>query len=303
MIGKGFQRPGSAPAVPWTVSHSCWAHSRTLIRLDCRRFRARSPPRRNTPSCISELPLTSTKFDTRWLDIVDASKEKKKIEPGATEEDTDEGQPDDTLITVSHDVMHTVEEGVIRSTNILQFETSESGLNPVEFMVYGAKGTRVTSVSGYSLSRWTAGAYNATESMIPVRAYFKSSNLDSSVTLHVHTESDTDAAAKTQELELPRIECEGVLRQSGRIGVIKVANNVELHQHKAVGLARAEPTYISSQLRLNTDRPIMLAYKYLSPKYKLYLSATAHTSMDTLEAVVDRVHYEVSFSFFVHVVY
>lgn len=238
------------------------------------------------------LPLTSTKFDIRWLDIVDASKEKKKIEPGATEEDTDEGQPDDTLITVSHDVMHTVEEGVIRSTNILQFETSESGLNSVEFMVYGAKGTRVTSVSGYSLSRWTAGAYNATESMIPVRAYFKSSNLDSSVTLHVHTESDTDAAAKTQELELPRIECEGVLRQSGRIGVIKVANNVELHQHKAVGLARAEPTDISSQLRLNTDRPIMLAYKYLSPKYKLYLSATAHTAMDTLEAVVDRVHYE-----------
>ena len=119
----------------------------------------------------------------------------------------------------------------------------------------------------------------------------------------MHTESDTDAAAKTQELELPRIECEGVLRQSGRIGVIKVANNVELHQHKAVGLASAEPTDISSQLRLNTDRPIMLAYKYLSPKYKLYLSATAHTAMDTLEAVVDRVHYEVSFSFFVHVVY
>merc|ERR1719410_723575 len=36
----------------------------------------------------------------------------------------------------------------------------------------------------------------------------------------------------------------------------------------------------------------MLAYKYLNPNYKLHLSATAHTAMDTLEAVVDRAHYE-----------
>jgi len=174
----------------------------------------------------------------------------------------------------------------------LQFETSESGLNSVEFMVHGLRSTRVTSVSGYALSRWTAGSYNTTTSCIPVRAYFKSSNLDSSATLHVHTESDTDAAAKTQKLELPRIECVGALRQSGHIGVIKVANSIELHLQKAVGLARAEPTDISSQLRLNTDLPIMLAYKYLNPTYTLHLSSTSHTAMDTLEAVIDRVHYE-----------
>mmetsp|Transcript_41842 Transcript_41842/g.75378 ORF Transcript_41842/g.75378 Transcript_41842/m.75378 type:complete len:747 (-) Transcript_41842:129-2369(-) len=237
------------------------------------------------------LPLTSNKFEIRWLDIVDAAKEKKKVEPGAMDEATAEDQSEDSL-TVSHDVMHTVEDGVIRSTNVLQFETSESALNSVEFMVHGERGTRVTSVSGYALSRWTAGSYNATASMIHVRAYFKKSNLDSSATLHVHTEFDTDSAAKTQTLSLPRIECVGALRQTGHIGVIKVANSVELHQYKAVGLARAEPTDISSQLRLNTDRPIMLAYKYLNPKYTLYLSSTSHTAMDTLEAVVDRVHYE-----------
>eukprot|EP00585_Thalassiosira_rotula_P004071 CAMPEP_0196141116 /NCGR_PEP_ID=MMETSP0910-20130528/8782_1 /TAXON_ID=49265 /ORGANISM="Thalassiosira rotula, Strain GSO102" /LENGTH=751 /DNA_ID=CAMNT_0041402161 /DNA_START=75 /DNA_END=2330 /DNA_ORIENTATION=- len=237
------------------------------------------------------LPLTSTKFEIRWLDIVEAAKEKKKVDPGAIDEATGK-DPSDELLTVSHDVMHSVEDGVVRSTNVLKFETSESGLNSVEFVVHGPKGTRVTSVSGYSLSRWNAGAYNATTSSIPVRALFKSSNLDSSVTLHVHTESDTDAAAKTQTLELPRIECVGALRHSGHIGVIKVANGVELHQQRAVGLARAEPTDISSQLRLNTDRPIMLAYKYLNPKYTLHLSSTSHTAMDTLEAVVDRVHYE-----------
>lgn len=238
------------------------------------------------------LPLTSSNFEIRWLDIVDASKEKKKVEPGAMDKAVDEEQPDDSLITVSHSAMHTIEEGVIRTVNILQFETSADTLNSVEFVVHGAKGTRVTSVSGYALSRWNAGPYNSTESTIPVRAYFKTSNLDSSMTLHVHTESDTDTASKTQQLELPRIECTGVLRQSGHIGVIKVANNVELHISSAVGLARVEPTEISSQLRLNTDRPIMFAYKYLNPKYELHLRSTSHTAMDTLEAVADRVHYE-----------
>lgn len=237
---------------------------------------------------LAILPLTSTKFEIRWLDVVEAAEEEKKVADEAAGEDPSEQDP----LTVSHDVMHTVEDGVVHSENVLQFETSESGLSSVEFVVHGPRGTRVTSVSGYSLSRWTAGSYNVTTSSILVRAFFKSSNLDSSVALHVHTESDTDSAAKTQELELTRIECPGALRQSGRIGIIKVANGVELHQRKAVGLARAEPTDISSQLRLNTDRPIMLAYKYLNPKYTLHLSSTTHTAMDTLEAVVDRVHYE-----------
>eukprot|EP00581_Thalassiosira_minuscula_P019886 CAMPEP_0183733268 /NCGR_PEP_ID=MMETSP0737-20130205/40678_1 /TAXON_ID=385413 /ORGANISM="Thalassiosira miniscula, Strain CCMP1093" /LENGTH=716 /DNA_ID=CAMNT_0025966493 /DNA_START=185 /DNA_END=2335 /DNA_ORIENTATION=- len=251
----------------------------------------RVQPDRGCAQILMILPLTSNKFEIRWLDIVDAAKEKKKVEPGAMDKENASEQLDDSL-TVSHDVMHTVEDGVIRSTNILQIETSESALNSVDFLVYGPKGTRVTSVSGYALSRWTAGQYNTTSSMIPVRAYFKSSNLDSSATLHVHTESDTDSAKKEQDLELTRIECFGALRQSGHIGVIKVANSVELHQRKAVGLARAEPTDIASQLRLNTDRPIMLAYKYLNPKYTLHLSSTSHTAMDTLEAVVDRIHYE-----------
>ncbi len=238
------------------------------------------------------LPLTSTKFEIRWLDIIEAPKEKKPADPGASGEASGKNQSDDSL-TVSHDALHSVEDGVVRSINILQFETSESGLNSVEFMVHGPRGTLVTSVSGYALSRWTAGSYNTTTSCIPVRAYFKSSNLDSSATLHVHTESDTDATAKTQKLELPRIECVGSLRQSGHIGVIKVANSIELHPQQAVGLVRAEPTDISSQLRLNMDLPIMLAYKYLNPKYTLHLRSTSHTAMDTLEAVIDRVHYEV----------
>eukprot|EP00485_Elphidium_margaritaceum_P009170 CAMPEP_0202688612 /NCGR_PEP_ID=MMETSP1385-20130828/4105_1 /ASSEMBLY_ACC=CAM_ASM_000861 /TAXON_ID=933848 /ORGANISM="Elphidium margaritaceum" /LENGTH=767 /DNA_ID=CAMNT_0049343627 /DNA_START=31 /DNA_END=2334 /DNA_ORIENTATION=+ len=241
------------------------------------------------------LPLTANKFEIRWLDInmIDAAKEQTTLKADREDDGIRAQDAEDSLITVSHDVMHTVEEGVVRSTNILQFKTSGDTLSSVAFMVRGGRGTRVTSVAGYGLARWTTGAYNATESVLPVYAYFKSSNLDSAMTLQVDTESDTDTAAKQQTLELPRIECMGVLRQSGRIGVIKHANNVELHQSKAVGLARAEPSEIASQLRLNTDRPIFLAYKYLNPNYQLHLSSTAHAAMDTLEAVADRVHYRV----------
>jgi len=234
------------------------------------------------------LPLTSSQFEINWLDIVDVAKEKK----GVTDGEQDDDQREESLVTVVHDAMHTVEEGVVRSTNVLQFETTADTLTKIEFKVHGPIGTRVTSVSGYGLSRWAAGPFNSTESMIPVSAYFKRSNLVSSQTLHVDTETDTDTKSKQQTLDLARIECVDVLRQSGHIGVIKNANNVELHQSKAVGLARAEPSDISSQLRLNVGKPVFLSYKYLNPSYDLKLRSTSHSAMDTLEAVADRVHYE-----------
>lgn len=89
-----------------------------------------------------------------------------------------------------------------------------------------------------------------------VRATFKSSNLESTVTLHVHTEMDT--ADIPEVVELPRIECKNVLRQVGHVAVVKDAQ-VEVHKNTTRGVSRCEPSDISSQLRPNIDRPIILS--------------------------------------------
>ena len=62
-----------------------------------------------------------------------------------------------------------------------------------------------------------------------VRVEFKSSHMESLSTLMVYTELDVDDASS--EAELPRLECLDVRRQTGRLGVVKVAN-VEVHEHR-----------------------------------------------------------------------
>ena len=86
-------------------------------------------------------------------------------------------------------------------------------------------------------------------------------------------------------------ECRGVLRQVGTLGVIK-ESSVEVHELAAQGLARADPTELSSQLRFQTDRPIVLAYKYHTPKHALGVSVLRHEEVPVLKAVVDKAYYE-----------
>jgi len=74
--------------------------------------------------------------------------------------------------------------------------------------------------------------------------------------------------------------------------VIKDAN-VEVHEEKTSGLSRIEPSDLSSRLRLNVDRPIVLSYKYLNPENAAFLSVKEHATIETLEASIDRLHYKV----------
>jgi hypothetical protein len=108
----------------------------------------------------------------------------------------------------------------------------------------------------------------------------------------VYTETDhlTDAEVSSQ-VELPRIECLDVLRQMGHVAVVKDAN-VEVHEYSRKGVAPCEPSELSSQLRLNIDRPIILSYKYLNVQNSVILTVKEHLAMETLEATIDRVHYE-----------
>ena len=82
-----------------------------------------------------------------------------------------------------------------------------------------------------------------------------------------------------------------MLRQAGTIGVIKVAS-VEVHERTTHGLARADPTELSSQLRFQTDRAIVLAYKYHTARHALTISVINHEEMPVLKAVVDKLYYE-----------
>jgi hypothetical protein len=93
---------------------------------------------------------------------------------------------------------------------------------------------------------------------------------------------------------LPSVTCEGVLRQTGTLGVVKMAN-VEVHEHSMKGVARIGIDELPEELRYQTNRPIMFAYKYLSPQFNIRLSVVKHDQVGVLEAVVENAHYEALF--------
>jgi len=251
------------------------------------------------------LPLTADSVTIKWLDvseedIKDSDTHLEDIDEtlplGKNASKTRKGSTSSVdykpQVTATHEALHTVGEGILRSFHVLEYATTSdmSPLNSVQFLIHGI-GARITSVVGHGLQSWTAEDSDDLPSSKLVRANFKSSHLDSTVTLLVHTELDRNTGPITDQVELPRIECKNVLRQVGQVAVIKDAN-VEVHESKSSGLSRCEPTEISSQLRLNLDRPIVLSYKYLNPNNLVILDVSEHTMMDTLEATIDRVHYK-----------
>jgi len=239
------------------------------------------------------LPLTADNFDIRWLDVEESTHDETAVEGEGTGSVVDKKPKGDSpQVTAVHEVLHSIGEGIVRSSHILQFTTTSemSSLNSVRFTVHGHD-VRVTGVEGHALQQWEAEDVGNSTTL--VRAVFKSSHLDSSATLNVYTERDHQVnSGGTNEVELPRIECRDVIRQVGHIAVTKDAN-VEVHEHSIRGLSRCEPTELSSQLLLNVQRPIVHSYKYWSPHISLVLTVKEHQAMtDTLEATIDRVHYK-----------
>jgi len=257
----------------------------------------------NYTNIIATLPLTADSFQIKWVDFrEDFGQAKAQKEDSDSNVDTkskqegpepnqDRLQQEFPQVTANHEVMHTIGEGTIRSLHSLEFKSSSEmpNLSSVQFLVHG-DGVRVTSVVGHALQSWTVEEAQGTTSSSLVKAIFKTSQLDSTVALKVHTEKDRSDLSDIL-VELPRIECKNVLRQTGHVAIIKDAN-VEVHEHKTFGLSRCEPSDLSSKLRLNVDRPIVLSYKYLNPQNSAVLSVKEHAAMETLEATIDRIHYK-----------
>ncbi|KAL7577270.1 hypothetical protein ACA910_002016 [Epithemia clementina (nom. ined.)] len=265
------------------------------------------------------LPLNADSFQLRWVDVEEHEQEEGGGEGGgggSKMHSAESSTPQQQQVAVVHQVMHTIGEGIVQSQHSLEYTTTSSDaspLNSVQFWVRGER-VRVTSVEGHALHSWTMSEVwgddatnNSTSSTttpaILVKAIFKTSQVASQqVVLHVHTETDRgnggagdpgSTNTTSTIVELPRIECQNAIRQTGHVGVIKDAN-VEVHEHKIGTLSRVEASELSSKLRLNVDRPIVLSYKYLNRQQnQVVLAVQEHEAMETLEATIDRMHYKV----------
>jgi len=69
-----------------------------------------------------------------------------------------------------------------------------------------------------------------------------------------------------------------------------------VHEQEVKGMARVGVDELPPELKCQTSRPIMFAYKYLSPHSNVKLRVVKHDQVDVLEAVAETAFYEVLMS-------
>mmetsp|Transcript_85459 Transcript_85459/g.151113 ORF Transcript_85459/g.151113 Transcript_85459/m.151113 type:complete len:687 (+) Transcript_85459:57-2117(+) len=219
------------------------------------------------------VPPTRT-MEVKWRGI-DASEAEK-----AAAEKADEA----VQVTACHDALHEIGDGILQSSHTIKYtlDSEQTTLTRVQIAVQGA--VRVTSVTGYGVLSWKASGSSDTAC---VEVFFKSSMISDTIILVMTTEMELPAG----DVTLPVLSCEGVLRQTGSLGVVKAAN-VEVHEQQTRAMTRVSIDELPEPLKYQTNRPIMFAYRYVSVPSHVKLAVIKHEQVGVLDAVVDSAYYQ-----------
>lgn len=250
--------------------------------------------------------LPSTKaLELRWRGLectaasVAASGELAEWEEGTIMASEERGAPQDEgpmQVTATHDALHTIMDGILQSSHTLKYsvDSEQRALTSVRFRLQGS--ARVTSVSGHGVMSWQSSsiATDGDDSVEPETAV--------DVTLKGSLTSDTVIVLLNTEMELgnedfsvPALVCDGVLRQTGSLCIVKMAN-VEVHEKEAKGMARIGVDELTPEVKCQTNRPIMFAYKYITSQSRVRLCVIKHEQVGVLEAIAESALYEVLMS-------
>ena len=97
------------------------------------------------------------------------------------------------------------------------------------------------------------------------------------------------------EHPVPTVAVEGAEVEHGRIAV-EALSAVEVQAAVADQLSTLDLNELPQQLVLKTSNPILLAYKYAQPPYRLALKITRHREIDVQVAVIDSADYSTLFT-------
>jgi hypothetical protein len=230
------------------------------------------------------LPATKT-VEVKWrsIDVSDEDFTNVETEKASKEEMVQ--------VTAHHDALHSITDGILQSSHTIKYtlDSEQTTLKTVRIVIHGS--VRVTSLTGYGVLSWRASSATVEDSSVTATAievFFKSSLIADNVMVLINTEMQLEG----EEVLIPTLICDGVVRQTGSFGVIKVAN-VEVHQHEAKGITSVGVDELAVELKAQTSRPIMFAYKYQSPQFHVALSVVKHQQVSVLEAIVESAFYQV----------
>lgn len=209
-------------------------------------------------------------------------------------------------ITCMQESLHSLGDMTVQSTSFFTYELNHDVdvIDKLKINVRG-KNVRVVRVTGAYIESWRTedpdknvtknSRDSSPNSPIPDKVLIiqlKNSIPNDKYQIILSTEQDV---GEQEQLVLPTFECVGVLRQQGRMGIVKAAN-VEVHELESRGVGKADSSELSEMIRSQTAKTILLTYHFLHHDYFIRLKKTRHTSMDLLDASIEHAHLETTFA-------
>lgn len=138
-------------------------------------------------------------------------------------------------------------------------------------------GVSILEVAGANLRDWRAAEGRLTL------------QLDKEVigTYYADVKYEAPLATMTGQTPIPVITAAGVEREKGHIGVVALSN-VEISTDKIEGAHAMDAKDLPAQILGMTAQPVLLAFRYVVPKFDVRLAISKHKDMDVLLTVVDR---------------
>ena len=202
-------------------------------------------------------------------------------------------QPQPPQMTVVHDALHTVGEGLLRSINYFTYQMdaiTDTQISSLDIFFTHPSALRITSVDSADILDWTPISFDE-QNRTGIRIRYTSSLITDAVQVVVHTEVEVDTQG-SGKVAIPVARCPHTIRQTGSFGVAKEAS-VELHMDTTRGLARTDVGELASQVQHLSSSPIIFAFKYLSAEWVAQLSVLHHAAIAVDATIVETALYEV----------
>lgn len=155
-----------------------------------------------------------------------------------------------------------------------------------EIALFGSS-LRVASVVGLGMESWHTTNNDQNDGIL-VHVQLRNPVQTSTYRLVVRTEA---RAAESDTFELPVIKPLLCSRVHGRIGVATSKNTVEIGEVSAAGVATIADRDFSPELKMQSNRPILLAYSFVHADVNVRLRRIVHHIVDVVvPAFVEHLH-------------
>ena len=165
-----------------------------------------------------------------------------------------------------------VAEGILLCQETVDFNILHTAVR--ELKLAAPKGASVLTVTGAGVQDWRLS--DTGELTVQLR-----SEVIGAYELNISYEQ----LAK-EDLEIPVIRAQGVERERGYISVVALAN-VEIESGEVTGARGIDVRQLPSDMLGMTNQPILLAFRYVEPTFRIPLVVKKHGELAVLVTIVD----------------